>query len=80
MHLRFQVCIFPLPIVHPSEQVEDQRSFIIKACPLCHEWFHANDIVVASCGYTYHPFFFFFHLYNSTCCVVEFFHEPMHLD
>jgi hypothetical protein len=23
MHLRFGVCIFPLPIVHPSEQAED---------------------------------------------------------
>jgi hypothetical protein len=35
MHLRFGVCIFPLPIVHPNEQAKDQRSFIIKACPLC---------------------------------------------
>jgi len=23
MHLRFGVCIFPLPIVHPSEQTKD---------------------------------------------------------
>jgi hypothetical protein len=23
MHLRFGVCIFPLPIVHPSEQAKE---------------------------------------------------------
>ncbi len=38
MHLRFGVCIFPLPILHPSQQGEDQRSFIlVKACPSCQE-------------------------------------------
>ncbi len=53
MHLRFRICIFPLPIVHASEQAKDRRSFIIKACPLCQEWFHANDIVVAYCLFSH---------------------------
>jgi hypothetical protein len=81
MHLEFGVCTFPLPIVHLSKQAKDSRSFIlVKACPLCQKWFHANDIVVASYGHTYHPFLFIFNIKNSTCCAVEFCHEPMHLN
>jgi hypothetical protein len=34
----------------------------MKACSLCQEWFHANDIAVASYGHTYHPFCLFSHL------------------
>jgi hypothetical protein len=81
INLRFGVCTFPLPIVHLNKQAKDSRSLIlVKAFPLCQEWFHANDIIVASCGHTYHPFCLFSYIKNSTCCAVEFCHEPMHLN
>jgi len=59
----FGICTFSLPIMHSNEQFEDQKSFILmKACPLCQDWFLTNDIIVASCGHIYHSFCLCSHL------------------
>jgi len=50
---------------------------LIKACPICFEWFIANDIVFAFCGHTYHPFFLFTHLQTLVTCVVKFCPDPV---
>lgn len=66
----------PLSIVQPLNPNEDQRSFlIIKAYPICHEWYHYHNIIVASCGHTYHCFCLFNHLEGSTKYVMEFCHS-----
>lgn len=42
----FSHFFYPLRILVKKQRIK--RSFIlVKACPLCWEWFHANDIVVA---------------------------------
>lgn len=74
--LRKRFYCMPLPIVQPFNPNEDQLSFlIIKAYPICHEWYHYHNIIVASCGHTYHCFCFFSHFQGSTKCVLEFFHS-----
>jgi hypothetical protein len=58
----------------------DRSVILIKACPICFEWFTTNDIVVASYGHTYHPFCLFTHLQTLVIYVVEFFLEVLHPD
>jgi len=60
MHLGFGLSTFLVLIVHLCNHEEHDISVIlIKACPICFEWFTTNDIVVTSCGHTYHPFCLF---------------------
>jgi hypothetical protein len=74
MHLGFGLSTFLVPIVHLCKHDDHDRSVIlIKACPICFEWFTTSDIVVASCGHTYNHFCLFTHLQTSVTCVVEFF-------
>ncbi len=58
----------------------DRSVILIKACPIFFEWFTTNDIVVASCGHTYHLFCLFTHLQTLVIYVVEFFLEVFHPD
>ena len=45
----------PTPIQRPKDS--DKNTLVyVENCPLCGEGFHCNDIVVSSCGHTYHPF------------------------
>ncbi len=78
MHLGFGLSTFLVPIVHPCKHEKHDRNVIlIKTCPICFEWFIANNIVVASCGHTYHPFCLFTHLQTSITCVVKFCLDPI---
>lgn len=76
MRFGFGVSTFPLPIIHPCRQKDSRNVILIKACPICQEWFTTNDIIVASCGHTYHPFCLYTHFQSSDSCAVEFCHEP----
>ena len=61
-----------------SKQDDSTHGFItIKACSICEEWFPNTNIVVASCGLTYHPFCLFSHLQKSTRCAIEFYSSPV---
>jgi hypothetical protein len=43
--------------------LKTKKNFIlVKTCPLDQDWFHANDIIVASCGHTNYSFYLFSHL------------------
>jgi hypothetical protein len=64
--LRFAHSHYPFYTL--MNNLKTKKNFIlVKACPLCQDWFHANDIIVASCGHTYHLFCLFSHLQNSSC-------------
>jgi hypothetical protein len=47
----------PLPLKNPKSMfVGSSCAIIIKACPICSSFYVCNNIMVLSCGYTYHQF------------------------
>jgi hypothetical protein len=53
----------PLPIKNPSDMHVQSFSIIhVQACPICGLFYSCNNIVVASCRCTYHPFWLGVHL------------------
>ena len=63
--------ISPTPIQRPKDS--DKNTLVyVENCPLCGEGFHCNDIVVSSCGHTYHPFCMNNHSSKSNRCIAEF--------
>ena len=68
----------PTPIERPKDCKKHSLVYI-EDCPLCGQGFHCNDIIVASCGHTYHPFCMNIHSSKSNKCIVEFCNEDFDL-
>ena len=64
----------PTPIQRPKE-FEKNNLVYVEDCPLCGESFHCNDIVVSSCGHTYHPFCMSSHSLKSNKYIADFCNE-----
>jgi hypothetical protein len=63
MSICFDVIITSLPIENPSDMPIESSSIIhVQICPICGLFYSYNNIVVASCGCTYHPFCLGVHL------------------
>jgi len=49
------VMAIPLPLKNPKSMfVEKPSAIIVKACPICLSFYACNNILVLSCGCTYH--------------------------
>jgi hypothetical protein len=45
----------PLPLKNPkSMSIRNPNAIIVKACPICSSLYACNNILVLSCGFTYH--------------------------
>jgi len=64
----------PTPIQRPRD-FDKNIVVYVENCPLCGEGFHCNDIVVSSCGQTYHSFCMRCHSSKSNRCIAEFCEE-----
>ncbi len=51
LHPSFLNC----PILHLAKNVVEQNNLLINKCPCCFMWYNCLNIVVVSCGHTYHP-------------------------
>ena len=63
---------FSPTLIQRPKDLENNSLVYIENCPLCGEGFHCNDIVVSSCGHTYHPFYMSSHSSKSNRCIAEF--------
>ena len=64
----------PSPIQRPQD-FEKYPIVYVENCPVCGEGFHCNDVVVSSCGHTYHPFCMTSHSMKSNKCIADFCEE-----
>ncbi len=69
----------PLSVSRPPPKFRCIKSLNVEACPICNENFDFNDIHVAFCSHTYHPWCLLVHTTSSRKCKAtkreEIFHE-----
>ncbi len=60
----------PLPIDNPTTMLPRSHGvFFVEACPICGLYFFCNNVIVSSCGCTYHPFYMGLYVEtNATHC------------
>jgi len=60
----------PLPIDNPTTMLPgNPRVIFVEPCPICGLYFFCNNIIMSSCGCTYHPFYMGLYMEtNATHC------------
>ncbi len=80
------VMFYPQTMLHDFDfeldpsvvQCPSKSTIFVNECPICAQWFPSNDIIVASCGHTYHvsciAYYVGFHQYYKVSNCKEEFH------